>query len=235
MKRLGALLLLLIYLIATIQFGRWQLHRLEERKSWNAAVSSNLSAPVVPVEQVLTKAVGTDEDYEWRRVEIVGAFDQENQTLIRGRYNQGRYGYEIITPLVPERGPALLVDRGWIPAGASATTVPTIPPAPTGVVRVQGRIRLGDSQDRPGPSGSIIGLPTRAANRITPSTLIKDLPYPAYNAYAEMTSPQTRSPIQLQPPQLSQGPHLAYAVQWFFFAALGLFAPFIYRRIGRSV
>lgn len=203
---------------------------MEERRAWNQHVTTNLQAPPVPAAEVLS---GADDSVQWRRVTFVGRFDETNQILIRGRYFEGRYGYEVMTPLRPEQGPALLVDRGWVPAGESATTPPDVPAPPSGQVTITGRVRLGDSDSRPGPSGAIIGLPTRAANQIKPRELAKQIPYPIYNAYVEMTEPDVESPANLPAPELSQGPHLAYAIQWFFFALLGAVAPFIYRRIGQ--
>lgn len=223
--------LLLIYLASCVQLGRWQFHRMEERRAWNHQVETNLQAAVTPAPQLLNQI---DQSVQWRRVSYVGVFDQANQVLIRGRYFEGRYGYEVITPLRADQGPALLVDRGWVPAGESATTPPQVPAPPTGVVEVVGRVRLGDSDSRPGPSGAIIGLPTRAANQIKPSQLAKEIPYPVYNVYVEMTSPRLESPVGLAAPELSAGPHLAYAIQWFFFAFLGAVAPLIYRRIGQK-
>lgn len=229
-RRLGAGLFLLLYLGSCVQLGRWQLHRLEERRAWNQQVTSNLESAPLPAEQLLSSPTPR---LEWRRVSMTGTFDPSQQIVIRGRYHEGRYGYEVLTPLRPPSGPALLVDRGWVPAGASATTPPEVPAPPSGTVTVEGRVRLGDGPSRPGPSGAIIGLPTRAANQIKPQQLAKEIPYPIYNAYIEMTAPKLTSPVAVPKPELSQGPHLAYAIQWFFFALLGAIAPFFYRRISQ--
>jgi cytochrome oxidase assembly protein ShyY1 len=46
-----------------------------------------------------------------------------------------------------------------------------------------------------------------------------------YGGYGEVTTerPEPRTtPIRLPPPEPSEGPHLAYAVQWFLFAGLAL-------------
>lgn len=230
LKRAGGLALVLIVALSCLAFGRWQLHRLETRKAWNATVSNHLAAPITDA-QTLLKGQSTG-SLEWRRVTFTGRFDVSQEILIRGRYYQGRYGYEVMTPLIDINGTALLVDRGWVPAGESATVAPQVPTPPAGEVQVQGRVRSGDAANRPGPSGAIIGLPVRAANRIDPLKIAESLPYPVLPGYIEMTSPRTASPVAIPAPELSEGPHLAYAIQWFFFAGLALIAPFFYRRIG---
>jgi len=40
--------------------------------------------------------------------------------------------------------------------------------------------------------------------------------------YAQAVGPQDALPIPADPPDLGEGPHLGYAVQWFSFAAIGL-------------
>lgn len=227
-KRILSLILVLLMAALFFQLGRWQLHRLDERKAWNKNVNEKLMAPVVDATSLLSSPDG---DVEYRRVSFAGTFDSANETLIRGRYNQGRYGYEVITPLRPSTGKALLVDRGWIPAGNSATDAPDVPPPPGGIVTVEGRVRWADSKDRPGPNGSVIGLPVRAANRISPDEISANLTYPVLPGYIEMLSPQTQAPVQIPAPLISEGPHLAYAVQWFFFSLLALISPLFFRRI----
>lgn len=226
-KKIAGVMLALAVATTCVFLGRWQLSRMEARQAWNSAVINNMKAPPVPAASLLRSP---DANVEWRRVTFTGSFDQSHEILIRGRYFEGRYGYEVITPL---RGAedSLLVNRGWIPAGESATVAPEVPSPPQGQITVVGRVRLGDSKDRPGPSGSIIGLPVRAANRIDPEVLARDIPYPVLPAYIEMITPTPESPKVLPTPELSAGPHLAYAIQWFLFAGLALIAPFVYRRI----
>lgn len=230
LRRISAVLAVLVIAGTCLQLGRWQLHRLDERRDWNQQVQTSLDAQTVPITQLL--ATQAPQSVEWRAVAVTGRFDRSQELLIRGRYYLGQYGYEVITPLVTSDGRAVLVNRGWIAAGASATTVPSIPEPPSGEVSIIGRMRSGDAVNRPGPSGAIVGLPARAANRIDPAKIATTLPYPVFPGYIELMEPKTKSPIPVAPPELSEGPHLAYAVQWFFFGGLALIAPFFYRRIG---
>lgn len=209
--------------------GMWQLERLDQRRAFNGQVRANMSAPVQPAQAIIPPGGSLDEALQWRRVSFSGGYDLANQILIRGRYFQGRYGYEVVTPLVGEKV-ALLVDRGWVPAGESATDVPDVPNPPVGPVTVVGRLRAKDTNL--GPQGAIIGLPTRAANLIDPAAIAKELPYPVLAGYVELIeqTPTQSSPQPRPAPELSEGPHLAYAVQWFFFALLALVAPGVFLR-----
>ena len=72
-----------------------------------------------------TRGPGTDEQYA--RVRVTGHYDRAHQLLVRNRPFEGANGYYVLVPLVPADGPALLVDRGWVSAGESATDVPRVP------------------------------------------------------------------------------------------------------------
>ena len=229
-RAIGTILISLIVASVSIFAGFWQLERMEQRRTFNATVSERLQQPVVYAAQIAPVGAPLPESLTWRQVSFTGSYDLANQILIRGRYLDGRYGYGVVTPLIGESGAALLVDRGWVAAGESATAVPEVPPPPVGRVSITGRLKAKDTSL--GPQGAIIGLPTRAANTINPAAIAAELPYPVYGGYVELVTqePAQSSPRPRPAPQLSQGPHLAYAVQWFFFAALALIAPVIFLR-----
>jgi cytochrome oxidase assembly protein ShyY1 len=50
------------------------------------------------------------------------------------------------------------------------------------------------------------------------------LPYPVHSLYlvARDSAAGDSVPVRLEPPVLSDGPHLSYAIQWFAFAAIAL-------------
>ncbi len=50
-------------------------------------------------------------------VEVAGRYDAGRQILIDNRVHAGRAGYHVVTPLVIEDGRAVLVNRGFVPAG----------------------------------------------------------------------------------------------------------------------
>lgn len=225
---------LMVAAVSTIA-GLWQLDRLDQRRLFNATVSERLSQPPVPAADLVPVGGQLPTSLDWRQVNLEGSYDLSEQILIRGRYFQGRYGYGVLTPLIGQDGTGLLVDRGWVPAGESATVVPAVPPPPTGTVTVVGRLRSADTSL--GPQGAVVGLPTRAANKIDPEQIAGELPYPVFAGYVELVSqqPPQQLPRPTPAPTLTEGPHLAYAVQWFFFALLGLIAPVVFLRARPAV
>ena len=80
---------------------------------------------------------------------------------------------------------------------------------------------------RPSEPASTTGTPppARSPGSTCPPSA-RGLPYPVYGGYGELTreqpQPRARPGRLLPPPELSEGPHLAYAVQWFLFACMAL-------------
>jgi cytochrome oxidase assembly protein ShyY1 len=214
-----ALLIVFVALlgVAFVSLGNWQLDRLAQRKERNATTITNEQKPVQPYEQVFTHPL-TDAD-QWQRVEARGTFDADHQFVVRYRSNGGVDGYEVLTPLRTASG-AVLVDRGFIPL-ERGTRIPSVAPAPpTGEVTVVGHVRRNERGRRAAtaPAGNQVRLINSDAIAVT-------LPYEIESGYIGLLTVQPEQqggfqPIQL--PDLSEGPHFWYAVQWFLFTAIGV-------------
>lgn len=214
-----ALLIVFVALlgVAFVSLGNWQLDRLAQRKERNATTITNEQKPVQPYEQVFTHPI-TDAD-QWQRVEARGTFDADHQFVVRYRSNGGADGYEVLTPLRTASG-AVLVDRGFIPL-ERGTRIPSVAPAPpTGEVSVVGHVRRNERGRRAAtaPAGNQVRLINSDAIAVT-------LPYEIESGYIGLLTVQPEQqggfqPIQL--PDLSEGPHFWYAVQWFLFTAIGV-------------
>ena len=214
-----ALLIVFVALlgVAFVSLGNWQLDRLAQRKERNATTITNEQKPVQPYEQVFTHPI-TDAD-QWQRVEARGTFDADHQFVVRYRSNGGADGYEVLTPLRTASS-AVLVDRGFIPL-ERGTRIPSVAPAPpTGEVTVVGHVRRNERGRRAAtaPAGNQVRLINSDAIAVT-------LPYEIESGYIGLLTVQPEQqggfqPIQL--PDLSEGPHFWYAVQWFLFTAIGV-------------
>ena len=222
MRRLWLRWALLIMFVAVlgvifVNLGEWQLDRLAQRKERNATTITNEQKPVQPYEQVFTHPI-TDAD-QWQRVEARGTFDPEHQFVLRYRNNGDADGYEVVTPLRTATG-AVLVDRGFIPLERGARIPAVAPAPPTGEVTVLGHVRRDEKGRRAAitPAGNQMRL-------INSEAIAATLPYPIASGYIGLLTVQPEQQGGLQPiqlPELSEGPHFWYAVQWFMFTAVAV-------------
>ena len=220
MRRLWLRWALLIIFVAVlgvvfVNLGEWQLDRLAQRKERNATTIINEQKPVQPYEQVFTRPV-TDAD-QWQRVEARGTFDAQHQFVVRYLSNGDADGYEVVTPLRTATG-AVLVDRGFIPL-QRGTQIPSVAPAPpTGEVTVVGHVRRDEKGRR--AATTPVGNQMRLINS---QAVAATLPYPIATGYIGLLTVQPEQQGGFQPiklPELSEGPHFWYALQWFMFTAV---------------
>ena len=210
-----ALLIAFVAMLGTVfvSLGNWQLDRLRERKERNATTIANEQAPVRPADQVFIRPIV--ESDQWQRVETRGTFDPDHQFVVRYRSNAGADGYEIVTPLQTASG-TLLVDRGFVALGRGTRIPSAAPLPPTGEVLVVGHVRRNEHGRRGAvnPAGGQVRL-------INSDALASALPYPVMNGYLGALTVDPPQSGDLQPvalPDLSEGPHFWYAVQWFLFS-----------------
>jgi len=214
-----ALLILFVAVLGVVfvNMGEWQLDRLAQRKERNATTIANEQSPVRPYDQVFTHPI-TDAD-QWRRVEARGTFDAEHQFVVRYRSNGDLGGYEIVTPLRTASG-VVLVDRGFLPLQRGTQIPSTAPPPPPGEVTVVGHVRRNEKGRR-----AAITPVDNQMRLINSDAVATTLPYPITSGYIGLLTVEPEQeggfqPIQL--PELSEGPHFWYAVQWFMFTAIGV-------------
>ena len=203
--------------IVFVNLGEWQLDRLAQRRERNATTIANEQKPIRPYEEIFTRTI-TDAD-QWQRVEARGTFDPDHQFVLRYRSNGDADGYEIVTPLHTATG-TVLVDRGFLPRVHGAQIPSTAPAPPAGEVTLVGHVRRSESGRRAATA------PVNNQMRLINSDAIAaTLPYPISSGYIGLLTVQPEQqggfqPVQL--PELSEGPHFWYAVQWFMFTAVGV-------------
>jgi cytochrome oxidase assembly protein ShyY1 len=213
------LLVVFVAVLGTVfvNLGEWQLDRLHQRQQRNVDTLANEANPVVPYQQVFTRPIA--ESDQWQRVEARGTFDADHQYVLRYRGNGGADGYEVVTPLRTSTG-AVLVDRGFVSLARGEPIPAAAPPPPTGEVTVMGHVRRDERGRSPATR------PVNGQMRLVSSTAIAPtLPYPVANGYIGLLTvdpPQTGGFEPVLLPEISDGPHFWYAVQWFMFAAIGL-------------
>jgi cytochrome oxidase assembly protein ShyY1 len=197
--------------------GNWQLDRLHSRRERNVSTLHNEQQAVRPYSEVFTRTI-TDAD-QWQRVSATGTFDADHQYVLRYRSTTDIDGYEVVTPLRTATGD-VLVDRGIVSV-TNGAQIPTVaPPPPAGVVTVVGHVR----RDEEGKSSARV--PVAGSMRLIDSRAIAaTLPYPVADGYIGLLTvdpPQDGAFRPIALPEISDGPHFWYAVQWFMFAGIGL-------------
>lgn len=197
--------------VAMVFLSLWQFNRLDQRKEFNERVDQRSTEEVVDMSAL---DQSTPEDSEWRRAGAVGVYQPADEVLILNRSQGGRAGLNVVTPLKMDDGSIVLVVRGFLPLGLE------VPPPPVGSVTVIGTARLSDarrSTDLSTSDGRVKEFFRLDIDRIAQQI---DGTVRPLALYAEASEPA--EDLSLQPvarPNLSEGSHLSYAVQWLIFAA----------------
>jgi cytochrome oxidase assembly protein ShyY1 len=207
---------------ATWWLGEWQFHRLADRKESNAVVRANETRDAAPVADVLAPGREVREDDEWRLVTATGTYATDDTVIVRYRTRDGASGIDVVVPLATSAGPSLLVDRGWMPADNRGADRGDVPAPPSGTVTVTGWVRA----DGTGDSTQVTDASTRAisSDQIGPA-----LDREVYGGFVELRSEDPPAADALEPvelPELDNGPHFFYGLQWWFFGVLAVFGFF---------
>ncbi len=217
LSRRLTLLALLIIAGVFARLGFWQLGRLEERREANRVAAA---ARAQPARELAVGADRTVEALSERWVEATGEFDHTHEIVLRGQAFMGTPGVLVVTPLRLEAGDsAVLVLRGFVPS-ADAVRADLDSLREPGTMRVRGLATAIASGG---------GQPLEHAGRTTwarldLAALRARLPYPLLPVLLRQTPAAglPSLPRRLPAPELSEGPHLSYAVQWFAFAVMAV-------------
>jgi cytochrome oxidase assembly protein ShyY1 len=209
----GGLVALMVFL------GFWQLDRLEDKRQFNSNVLERTAVAPTAVENLLQPGNVSDPDLEWRIVTAAGTYQAGGEVTIINRSLDGVAGYSPMTPLLLDTGVVVYVQRGFVPL-ATAT-----PPPTTGRVVVTGYLR-------PSQARSVLGAvdstdPTATEFHRADIGLISGrLEEPHLSMWVQLIeqSPAAGSPWPqaARPPDLDEGPHFSYALQWWFFSLVAL-------------
>jgi surfeit locus 1 family protein len=193
--------------------GIWQLERLAWKTDLIDRIERGLAAPPAPLPARLD-----DPGFDYRHVTVTGRFDAVHAFRLLARVHDGAAGIQVVTPLIrDDGGPAVMVNRGWVPLGPDGKPAAYDPPS-DGTVTVEGVAR------RPLPQGWMQPDNSPATNE----WFWTDLPAMAAAAGLGGAAPvvveQAPGPDRARPPIGGQtqvdlpNNHLEYAITWFSFA-----------------
>ena len=222
----------LVVLFVTLGF--WQLDRHDQKVERNRTIEARTAEPAKPVSDLVGAAgSGPVEDLRYRQASAEGTYLAGADVLIDNRSNDGLPGAWVVTPLRLDDGSVLAVSRGF--QGFDSGTIDP-PDPPSGPVRVEGTVLPWDDRDcgvRSADEGEVVG--TACLKR---SVVEREVGEPVLDAVLQRTASSPEDAAELVPvplPELDDGPHRSYAVQWFIFATIGLVGyPLILRRVARD-
>ena len=214
--------------------GRWQWHRAAEKRDLEAAFAAGT---LLPGSELGARSTADLPRYAALRVR--GRYDGAHQFLLDNMGHGGSTGYEVLTPLLLEDGRVLLVNRGWLPLpDGRRDRLPDIALPTLDAIELVGRIDLPPAAAiRMGHAGPDVGpawpkrssFPTTAelgaalARSVEPRQLLLGATEPY--GYLRDWRPAGEA--------IGPARHLAYALQWWAFAALTLFL-YLFLNIERS-
>jgi surfeit locus 1 family protein len=213
-----------------IRLGIWQLDRLKQRIASNAIVSAQVNAPQLNLNQFIENNgnVSLLTNLQYRPVVALGTYDGSQAVVLKAQVWQSDTGQNFLGGhlLVPLRlsgsSRSILVDLGWIPQDAvdSGKLGQYIP---SGEVTVQGAILLSQNHATLGLRTDPPANGTRldAFSVANVSRIGAQIPYSLLPVLLQQEpSGAVKGPPYPQAVQvdLSNGPHLSYAIQWFSFS-----------------
>lgn len=231
-------LLVALLVVAMVNLGFWQLRRLDEKRDRNALVEARAEQPVAPVEDLLAPGDGDAAvtAARYRPVTATGTYDADATVTVRNRSQDGAPGAWLVTPLVlDDGGDRVGVLRGFVGFRPDGSLQPA--EAPAGTVTVAGIV--SDPDRLGGTAGRDLGDLLDAGD-VLPGLVQADASDPPEPGGEEVAGADAAVLLPVPPPELSEGPHLGYAVQWFIFATIGVVGyPIVLRRVvagrGRGV
>lgn len=203
-----------IVMLVCIRLGFWQLDRLEQKRARNDALQARQAAPPVHIGSVARDTAGL----MFRRALVTGVYDDARSVVVAGRSNRGVPGVYILTP-VRTGGSAVLVNRGFMPSADAArvdldSLRESAPDDAEGIIVYLGNDERGSAPDTTG-FRTVWYRPSIAQLRT-------QFPYPLADYVVQLlpSDDAPQFPLRLAAPELDEGPHLGYAIQWFSFAAI---------------
>lgn len=205
-------LLCLLTLPVLLMLGLWQLDRAEQKQRQEAQVTETRAR--TPAQLTQNKAPDLREH---RRLILSGRYLTERNWLLDNRHRDGQVGYEVITPFELEDGSVVLVNRGWVAAGARRTERPD-PEAPEGAATLFAE--WIEPSDHPLLDGQNTeeGWP-KVILAIELAAMAEQLGQPLMERYARLEAGSRGALVTDWPDtDVSATKHTAYAVQWFAMA-----------------
>ena len=212
--------------------GQWQAGRAVDKEVIEArqAVASDAPAIALPALQSALTSLSAPEALDGHRVLARGRFLHDKTVYLDNQVHNHVAGYHVLTPMQTDSGATVLVNRGWVKAGASRAQLPVVA-APAGVFSIEGRIAL--------PPKHIYEIkPEANPSRVWQNLLIPQiaqqagLELPPYvlrqtsdtgDGLVRPWAAPAAAGASSAPAGMTAAKHRGYAFQWYALAALTVF------------
>jgi len=217
-------LLLLALAIAGVMsaMGVWQLD--VYRSKTDTATAKRAEGAPVALQSLFSIDEGLPAKAVGRRVTLDGTWGPTaDQVFIADRRQGSQDGFWVVSPVMLEGtgsgGGAVMVVRGWVPTVSDPAAA-----APSGPVRLTGAVAVSEAED-----SSDDAAKGRVLSSLRIPTIVHLVDYRLYDAFviqASVDSGAVPTPAIVQPPSPPTDHeglrNIAYAFQWWIFAAFTL-------------
>ena len=196
-----------------LALGFWQLDRMRQ----NQVLFNAFAAGTRETHELRDLPVGATTSYS--HVSASGRYDSSHQILLDNMTHAGSAGFRVLTPFVYDGGRTVLVDRGWVPLGATRATLPDVG-VDEGARRVTGRLNELPAAGIELPAGEPQVVWPRVLNYPRHSELSTALERPLDPLILLLDPDQPDGFVrEWRPSTFPPERHLSYAITWFAFAA----------------
>lgn len=228
-KWMAAHVLVLLLLVTFLLAGTWQFGRHQKRIDRNEVVLDRADAVLIEIGDLFEP----QDIFEFRLVQLNGSWSTSDSVLIRNRSHQDMAGCHLAIPLAVSSNEGVLVVAGWL--NEPLCDIDRLE-VPTGDVSLVGRVRLTQTRGAIGARDRADGV-IRTLARTDVARVDQQVALSLAPVYVELitSNPSVAEAVAVDPPPTDLGPHLAYAVQWFLFFAVGAVGyPLVLRRQARK-
>jgi cytochrome oxidase assembly protein ShyY1 len=220
-RLIGVHLLAVVLVVVMVSLGFWQLRRHDERLTFNESVRDRAGRAPVTLESLLDSDIPRAE-LPWTTVTVRGTWLDVPQVLVVNRSQDGRAGVNVVGAVALADGRRVIVNRGFVPLTITA------PAPPGGDVLLLGRVRPAEERRRGMLTDPAMGI-LPEVQRIDIDRLAPQIGGEVVEVYVDVLDSNPADAPELSriaDPELTLGPHLSYAVQWFVFSAFAVIAWF---------
>lgn len=214
-------LLVSFFSVACVFLSQWQFNRRAEAVAKIQTVESNFDQTPVPLEHVASPEF-FDLANEWRPVQLTGRFISDHAVLVRNRPYNGSPGFLQVVPFELVSGKVIAIETGWIPTGSDNRVPSAIPLPQENRQEIIARVRPVEptlNRDAPDNQIATINVEALIEKENLTGQVYKSVYARLANSYSDEEFPKV-----LPKPDLNEGNHLSYALQWILFALMAFVA-----------